>query len=242
MEASDGGGGTGEAPASSSAAAERAFGTFASPPAPRVGAAGPGAAAAPSAGARPLASGTAAVPPTPGLPVPPAAPRRAAAEAEGGGAEAVPPSTEAGEAAGEDAAAARSEARPGADVKTLTSMAAGLLEMARTGLSAKPGEDDTSRTCDGAIYHHRGHPDVMTRRLAKDAPPVVVVGSLAREGLPDDDARRVGHGAPRGQEDASSRRSPPAADAAPGAVGYHSASHFWTDGWSWPGRLLLREP
>ena len=237
-----GGGGTGEAPASSSAAAERAFGTFASPPAPRVGAAGPGAAAAPSAGARPLASGTAAVPPTPGLPVPPAAPRRAAAEAEGGGAEAVPPSTEAGEAAGEDAAAARSEARPGADVKTLTSMAAGLLEMARTGLSAKPGEDDTSRTCDGAIYHHRGHPDVMTRRLAKDAPPVVVVGSLAREGLPDDDARRVGHGAPRGQEDASSRRSPPAADAAPGAVGYHSASHFWTDGWSWPGHLLLWEP
>ena len=235
-----GGGGPGEAPASS-AAAERAFGTFASPPAPRVGAAGPGAAAAPSAGARPLASGTAAVPPTPGLPVPPAAPRRAAAEAEGGGAEAVPPSTEAGEAAGEDAAAARSEARPGADVKNLTSMAAGLLEMARTGLSAKPGED-TSRTCDGAIYHHHGHPDVMTRRLAKDAPPVVVVGSLAREGLPDD-ARRVGHGAPRGQEDASSRRSPPAADAAPGAVGiapgddYHSASLFWTDGCSWPGRL-----
>ena len=58
-------------------------------------------------------------------------------------------------------AAAQSEARPGADVKNLTSVAAGLLEMARTGLSAKPGED-TSRTCDGAIYRHHGHPDVMT--------------------------------------------------------------------------------
>ena len=131
-------------------------------------------------------------PPPPGLPEPPAVPRRAAAEAEGGGAEAVPGEAAGEDAAaasevprwGDDhalgqpepsppsqfteveravralRAAAQSEARPGADVKNLTSVAAGLLEMARK-LSAKPGED-TSRTCDGAIYRHHGHPDVMT--------------------------------------------------------------------------------